>query len=142
TSKAAKVVIDHHVTQDDLGAVALIDTSAEATGRLVYEAVQALGQPLSKRAASCLFAAVATDTGWFRHKNTMPATFALADKLQQAGADPNYLYDAIYEQNTAARLNLLGLVLQRIRVIENGKVALTEVLCEDYTKTVAIPQDT
>ena len=46
----------------------------EATGRLVYEAVQALGQPLSKRAASCLFSAVATDTGWFRHKNTLPAT--------------------------------------------------------------------
>ncbi len=142
TSKAAKVVVDHHVTQDDLGAIALVDTSSEATGRLVFEAVQALGQPLSKRAASCLFSAVATDTGWFRHKNTTPATFALAEKLEQAGADPNYLYDAIYEQNSAARLNLLGLVLQRIRVIEDGKVALTEVLREDYAKTGAIPQDT
>jgi phosphoesterase RecJ-like protein len=142
TSGAAKVVIDHHLTQDDLGAVALVDTSSEATGRLVYEAAQALGQKLSPSAASCLFAAVATDTGWFRHKNTTPLTFALAEKLQQAGADPNLLYDAIYEQNSAARLNLLGLVLQRIRVIENGQVAYSEVLRDDYAKTGAIPQDT
>jgi|ERR1051325_6235396 phosphoesterase RecJ-like protein len=142
TSKAKKVVIDHHFTQDDLGATRLLDTSSEATGRLIYEAVQALGQTLSRRAASCLFAAVATDTGWFRHKNTTPATFALAEKLVQAGADPTYLYDAIYEQNTAARVNLLGLVLQRLRVIENGKVAFSEVYKDDYAKTGAIPQDT
>jgi phosphoesterase RecJ-like protein len=142
TSTANKVVIDHHVTQDDLGGIALVDTSSEATGRLVFEAVQALGQQLSRRAASCLFAAVATDTGWFRHKNTTPATFALAEKLQRAGADPNYLYDAIYEQNTAARINLLGLVLQRLKVIEAGKIAYSEVYKDDYAKTGAIPQDT
>src|SRR5262249_52047414 len=38
-----KVVIDHHVTQDDLGAERFVDPKAEATGRLVYEAIQALG---------------------------------------------------------------------------------------------------
>jgi phosphoesterase RecJ-like protein len=142
TSAAKKVVIDHHLSQDDLGAIRLVDTTSEATGRLVFEAVQALGQQLSRRAASCLFAAVATDTGWFRHKNTTPATFALAEKLTRAGADPNYLYDSIYEQNTAARINLLGLVLQRLRVIENGTIAYSEVFKPDYDATGAIPQDT
>src|SRR4051794_29122016 len=45
-SAAAKVVIDHHLSQDDLGALRLLDTTAEATGRLVWEAVRALGRPL------------------------------------------------------------------------------------------------
>src|SRR5438874_10103907 len=36
-----KLVIDHHQTQDDLGAVRLVDTTAEATGRLVFEATAA-----------------------------------------------------------------------------------------------------
>ena len=90
----------------------------------------------------CLFAALATDTGWFRHKNTTAATFALAEKLTQAGADPSYLYDEIYEQNTVARINLLGCVLQRLRVIDNGKIAFSEVFRDDYAKTGAIPQDT
>src|SRR5947209_1477243 len=60
TAQAKKLVIDHHVSQDELGAIRLADTTSESTGRLVYEAVQALGQQLSRRAASCLFAAVAT----------------------------------------------------------------------------------
>jgi phosphoesterase RecJ-like protein len=141
-STAAKVVIDHHMTQDDLGAVRLLDSTAEATGRLVYEAVQALGRPLSARAANALFAALATDTGWFRHKNTTPATFDLAAQLTRAGADPSSLHEHIYEQNTLARQLLKGLVLSRLKVIENGRVAYTEVQKSDYAATGAIPQDT
>src|SRR5665213_815184 len=56
-----KVVIDHHLTQDDLGAVRLVDATAEATGRLVFEATAALGVPLPKNAAHALFVAVAMD---------------------------------------------------------------------------------
>ena len=82
----AKAVIDHHLTQDDLGALRLVDTTAEATGRLAHEAIGALGVPLSPGMASNLFVAVAMDTGWFRHSNTTPATFALASELVAAGA--------------------------------------------------------
>lgn len=141
-SQAAKAVIDHHLSQDDLGAQRFIDTTAEATGRLVYQVAQALGRPLSQPAANALFAALATDTGWFRHKNTTPATFALAETLMRAGADPTWLYDQIYEQNTLARQLLTGLVLSRLRVVENGRVAYTEVHRADYAATGAIPQDT
>src|SRR5258708_1670611 len=35
TQAVSKVVIDHHLTQDDLGALRFVDTTAEATGRLV-----------------------------------------------------------------------------------------------------------
>src|SRR5262249_55154391 len=70
-----KVVIDHHQTQDDLGALRLIDTSAEATGRLVFEAITALGVPLPAVAANALFVALAMDTGWFRHSNATAQTF-------------------------------------------------------------------
>ncbi|MCI0638128.1 MAG: bifunctional oligoribonuclease/PAP phosphatase NrnA [Gemmataceae bacterium] len=137
-----KIVIDHHLSQDELGATRFLDTTSEATGRLVYDAMSALGQPPSSWAANCLFAALATDTGWFRHANTSAATFALAEKLMQAGANPTILYDMIYEQNTLPRLKLLGLVLFRLSVAENGKVAMSEVRKEDYASTGAIPQDT
>src|SRR5262245_46986360 len=46
-----KVVIDHHMTQDDLGALRFVDTTAEATGRLTFEGIAALGVPLSPHAA-------------------------------------------------------------------------------------------
>lgn len=58
-----KVVIDHHASEDDMGAVVFKDIAAEAAGCLVYDAAQALGATLSQRDASALFTAIATDTG-------------------------------------------------------------------------------
>jgi phosphoesterase RecJ-like protein len=141
TLAVPKVVIDHHLTQDDLGAVRLVDTSAEATGRLVFEAVQALGGHLTEHAAHCLFVALAMDTGWFRHSNTTPATFTLAAELVRAGARPTAAYDCLFERNTLGRLKLTGLVLDRLQTALDGKVAYTEIRLGDYEKTGALPQD-
>ncbi len=138
---AAKAVIDHHQTQDDLGATRFVDTTAEATGRLTYEAIRALGAPLTPKVASYLFVAVAMDTGWFRHNNATAATFALASELVAAGASPTALYDALFENNTLGRLKLTGLVLDRLQLVEGGRVAHTEIRRGDYEATGATPQD-
>jgi len=139
---AAKVVIDHHMTQDDLGAVRFVDTTAEATGRLVYEAIQALGATLPAEAASDLFVAIAMDTGWFRHSNATAKTFALAEKLVAAGARPESLFEHLFEQSTLPRLKLTGMVLERLQVVCDGRVAYTEIRRSDYAATGATPQDT
>lgn len=141
-SPAAKAVIDHHISQDDLGATRFVDTSAEATGRLVYDAIAALGVPLTANSANMLFAALATDTGWYRHSNTTPPTFALAEKLMAAGARPTWLYEQLYEQNTLPRLRLRGRALERLQAVDGGKIAFTEVHLDDYAITGAIPSDT
>jgi phosphoesterase RecJ-like protein len=139
--KVPKIVVDHHVSQDDLGATALVDVTAEATGRLVYEALTALEIPLTESMAGLLFVALAGDTGWFRHANTTPATFALAECLVRAGARPTLLYEQLNEQNTLPRLRLTGLVLERLQVVEDGLVAFTEIRRGDYEATGAVPQD-
>jgi phosphoesterase RecJ-like protein len=140
-SDAEKVVIDHHLTQDDLGALRLVDTTAEATGRLVHEAVTTLGMPVGPAIAHLLFIALATDTGWFRHSNTTPATFALAGELVAAGARPTQAYENIYEGNSLARLRLVGLVLGRLQTAAGGRIAWTEIRRDDYAATGALPQD-
>jgi phosphoesterase RecJ-like protein len=141
-SSAARAVIDHHLTQDDLGAVRFVDATAEATARLVAEAIAALGAPLSPSAAGHLFVALAMDTGWFRHANTTPATFALAGQLVQAGAQPTLIYEQLFEQYTLSRLKLVGLVLDRLQVTDQGRIAFTEIHRGDYEATGALPQDT
>jgi phosphoesterase RecJ-like protein len=142
SSPAAKAVIDHHQTQDDLGALRFVDVTAEATGRLTYEAILALGGPLTARAANHLYAALAMDTGWFRHSNMTAATHELAANLMRAGAQPTLLYEHLFEQNTLARLKLQGLVLERIAVALDGRVAYSEIRGEDYAATGATTQDT
>ena len=139
---APRMVIDHHRTQDDLGGLHLVDTSAEAAGRLAYEAIMALNIPLDKEMAESLFLALSTDTGWFRHSNTTGQTFELARELTLAGANPNAVYDRLYEQNPLGKLRLTGLALERLKTLENGQVAYTEVYQADYAVTGATPPDT
>jgi phosphoesterase RecJ-like protein len=141
TLPVQKIVIDHHPTQDDLGALRLVDTTAEATGRLIHEAISALAVPMPASAAHALFVALAMDTGWFRHANTTPATFTLAADLVGAGARPTEAYECLFEQNTLGRLKLTGLILSRLQVTHGGRVAHTEILRGDYASTGAVPQD-
>jgi phosphoesterase RecJ-like protein len=137
-----KAVVDHHRTQDDLGGLAFVDTSAEATGRLTYEILKALNVRISPHAAHHMFMALALDTGWFRHPNTTAKTFALAGELVALGAVPTPLYEQLFEAAPLGRLKLAGVALERLQVVANGKVAFTEVLLADYLKCNAVPGDT
>ena len=88
STAAKKVVLDHHVSSDDLGAEMFKDTQAEATGRLVLQAAEQLGVPFTPEIATPLFAAIATDTGWFRFSSTTGDTMRAAGRLLDAGANP------------------------------------------------------
>ena len=142
TSPLPRVVVDHHLTQDDLGGQSFVDPKAEATGRLAHEIIRALGAPISPTAANHLFMALATDTGWFRHPNTTPATFALASELMAAGANPTALHEQLYEAAPLPRLRLTGLALERLQVRAGGRIAFTEIYLADYPATGAVPGDT
>jgi len=137
-----KFVIDHHLTQDDLGATRHVDATAEATGRLVAEAFETFGKTPSPWAASALFVALAMDTGWFHHASMRADTFALAARLVDAGAHPHDLFELLYERNTLGRTRLMGRVLERMQVAHDGKLAYSEVYLSDYPATGAMPPDT
>jgi bifunctional oligoribonuclease and PAP phosphatase NrnA len=141
-SPLPRAVVDHHRTQDDLGGLQMVDITAEAAGRLAYEIIRALGAPISPSAAHHLFMAVATDTGWFRHSNTTPATFALCGEMVAAGANPTTLYEQLYDSATLARFKLTAVALSRLEVRAGGKVAFTEIALADYPATGAVPGDT
>ena len=141
TSPVARITIDHHRTQDDLGGPRYVDISAEANTRLVHEFRTALGAPLTPEAATALFVGLATDTGWFRHANTRPETFRLAGDLMAAGADPNSLYDQLFERSSPGRLRLVARALERLELLADGKIAVAEVRRSDYPETGAVPGD-
>jgi phosphoesterase RecJ-like protein len=137
-----KIVIDHHGTQDDLGAIQFVDRFSESTGRLAAEAICALRVPLNPTMASNLFAALATDTGWFRHPSATSVTFELAAKLVAAGAQPTPLYDAIYDRRREPQVKLGGRVQDRTTITGQGRIAYSWVRLSDYAETGAVPSDT
>ncbi len=138
---AVKLVLDHHVTSDDLGAELFRDVQAEATGRLVFEAAEHLGVPLNAQMATCLFAAVATDTGWFRFASASSRTYRLASALIEAGAVPARLYQALYENDSAGRLRLIGRAMARVQLDCGGRLIHTYLSQADFAESGAVPSD-
>jgi phosphoesterase RecJ-like protein len=136
-----RVVIDHHLTQDDLGATFLKDSTAEATGTLVLRAVRVLGASLTAEIATGLLTAIAMDTGWFRHPNTLPGTMRAAAELIEAGAEIDDIYRKLFERNTLGRLRLIGETLVGLRTDLDGRVAYATITRDDLIRTGAIPQD-
>ncbi len=141
-TKAKKMILDHHLSSDDLGAEAFKNVQAEATGRLVIEAADHLGVTLTEKMATPLYAAIATDTGWYRFPSSTSETYRFAARLIDAGAKPSAIYNALYEQDTLGRMKLRGIILARIIAELDGRLAYTHVLLEDFQKTGSLPSDT
>jgi len=137
-----RVVIDHHVSQDDLGAIYLKDTSAEATGTLVTRAAHALKVEITPEMATGLFTAIAMDTGWFHHPNTTPQTLRTAAELFEAGAKIDEIYRLLSERNTLGRLKMMGETLSSLETDLGGRISYATVTRDDFERTGAIPPDT
>ncbi|MDA7977370.1 MAG: DHHA1 domain-containing protein [Pirellulales bacterium] len=142
TSSAQKFILDHHVGEDDLGAELFKDPTAEATGRLVLEAAKHFDVRVTPEIAMPLFAAIATDTGWFRFNSTTPVTFQAAAQLVEAGADPAAIFQQLYEQDSLARIKLRGRILAQTESDLGGRLVHTHVLDEDFQSTGALRSDT
>jgi phosphoesterase RecJ-like protein len=136
------LVVDHHVSEDDLSDRWFKDTSAEATARIVYEIGLRLKVPLTERIATPLYAGLSTDTGGFRFPNVSGETFRVAARLVDAHANPTAIYRELFEQDSIARLNLVGRTLAGARVSHGGRVIVSTVRQSDIQEVKAVPSDT
>lgn len=142
SSNARKAIVDHHISEDDLGAELFKDTVAEATGRLVVDAAEWFDVPLDPPTATAVFAAIATDTGWFRFPSVTAETYRSVALLIEMGAEPSRIYGELHERQSAARLRLHGIALARMTVELDGRLVYTEVRQEDFQRCGAEPTDT
>jgi phosphoesterase RecJ-like protein len=138
---AKKIVLDHHVSGDDLGAELFKDMQAEATGRLVIEAADALGAQITPEIAEAAFVAIATDTGWFRFSSTTSDTLRLAARLMDVGVAADRFYQQLYENDTLARLRLVGRTIARTQSELNGRLIHTWMEQADFQAAGAHPAD-
>jgi bifunctional oligoribonuclease and PAP phosphatase NrnA len=117
--KVPRIVIDHHIPSDDrAGEIVLTDTTACATGELVYDLAFELGFEITPGVARALYIAILTDTGGFRFSNTSPRCHAVAADLLATGLDPEEMYQRVYASAPVGRLRLLAEVLQTLGVDE------------------------
>ncbi len=136
------IVIDHHVTSDGLCDVQLVDSSAAATGVLIYELLEALDWPIDFDAANALATAITTDTGWLRFSNTDSRALGVMGKLFDAGVEPDVLYKKIYQSDRPQRMNLLIKTLESLELHCNDRLAVMTISKADFDATGAKPDET
>jgi phosphoesterase RecJ-like protein len=89
--------IDHHISNLLFAKINHVVPTAAASGEVVDDLFEGMGITLDADTATCLYAALLTDTGGFQYSNTTPKVFTLAAKLSAAGADTAMIYKRIYQ---------------------------------------------
>lgn len=117
------VNIDHHSTTALFGDLNWIDSTAAAVGEMIYNLAKAIGAKISPEVASCVYAALLTDTGSFHFSNTTERTFKIASELVRHGAQPAKLSQAIFYSYPYAKVRLVGAVLSTLQRDETGRIA-------------------
>lgn len=98
TKASTVVVIDHHVTNEGFGDVAVVDPDVSSTAELTLAILRRIGWPITPTVATCLLTGIVTDTGRFQYSNTGPRTFLAAAQLVAAGAQPEVIGQHNYEE--------------------------------------------
>jgi len=121
------IVIDHHVSNDRYGTINLVEPSAAASGVVVQRLVDAMGLPLSRDAAVCLYAAIVCDTGRFQHETTTTEVFEFARRLTEFDVPVTSLSRVLFEEHRFAYLQLLGEALGNAHLVREQRFVWTAI---------------
>jgi phosphoesterase RecJ-like protein len=107
------IVLDHHISNTGFGTHRLVEPHAAATAVVAVRLLDALGVVLDREMATCLYVALATDTGSFRFDATTGEVFALAGRLVAVGAEPAEVARHVFDRRSFEAIRLLAAVLDR-----------------------------
>jgi phosphoesterase RecJ-like protein len=136
------LILDHHATSDNIGNCHLIDSSAAATGLIVFELLKHAGWPISEKIAEAIFVAVSTDTGWFQFDNTDSRALKVCAELIDAGIKPAKVYHDLFQNFSPQRFKLMIAMLNTLELHLGGRFAMQYLTQADFKKTGAKLNDT
>lgn len=119
SSKAKKVVIDHHLDPSDFADLMISDPSKCSTAELIFELVKLItgGQSVSRAYAEAIYVGIITDTGNFEHGAYSSDTFRIVADLLETGIEREKMLDLVYNDFSENRMNLLGFALNKRMVV-------------------------
>jgi len=135
------IVLDHHLEDAAEGDVVFVDPSYASVGEIITELFDVVGVAMPREAAECAYVAVATDTGGFRFSNTSPRTHRIAARLIAAGLDVAELSARMFERMSAPKFRLLRRVLDRLEILEDGRLAFSYLTLSDMRECGAAGED-
>jgi phosphoesterase RecJ-like protein len=100
------VNIDHHISNARFGSINVVEPAAAASGEVVFDILKALKIPLDANIATGLYTGIVTDTGGFKYSNTTAKVMETTAQLINAGANPEYIFKQLYEEQPLCQVML------------------------------------
>jgi len=131
TSKALKVMIDHHLEPEDFDDYRHWDINACASAQLVYDfIVHQLHHKelINKDVATCLYTGIMTDSASFKLPNTTSAVHRIVADLIDQGANNAAIHDLVYSNISEERLRFTGYCISnKLEILHEFNTSLISV---------------
>jgi len=111
------------VSNPRFGDLNYIDTTAPASGQILFELFQQCDLPITYEMADNLYVAISTDTGSFQYPQTTARTYEIGAELIRKGVNVGDLSQRLYESYPRRRIELLKALLNALQFSGGDRVA-------------------
>lgn len=133
--------IDHHQSNDLYGSNNYIDISAISTTQLLYRWFINQGIKINGKMASALYAGLLDDSKCFTDPRCDETTFEMAHSLIRLGADHEQISEVLFHSRSLASLRLKGVLLQQMKLVSDGTIAVFHLRVQHLESSGAILED-
>ncbi len=124
--KSKIINIDHHKDNTNFGEFNFVNANASSASEIVYKIFSQMDIPIDTVIAELIYTGIFTDTGGLRFSNSNPDSFDICGKMVSAGAKPDYINNALYNNNSLAKFKMRGKIHFDAKNMLNGKVCFLE----------------
>lgn len=135
------IVIDHHGSNNMYGDLNYVNPVSPACCEILVGMAEYFGIKISKDLGTCIMTGIITDTGGFRHQGITPDTFEYTAELIRLGVDIPDIYKRTMGTRTKANFELSKRVIDRMELLEDGKVSFSYITSQDELEVNAEPGD-
>jgi len=132
SSKAKKVLIDHHEDPHEFTDLTISETWRGSVGEMIYLFLRDMfvEDILDRDIATCLYVAIMTDTGNFNYASSYPEIFHIVGDLMKYGLEKDRIYSNVYDAFSEDRMRLQGYCMQHKMVVlpqyQTAYISLTD----------------
>lgn len=126
-SKAAKVMIDHHLDPQPFCDLTISYSEMSSTCELIFRALMGMGmlKSVNRKVAECLYTGMITDTGNFTYNCPRPDTLCIAAELVARGINKDKIYNLAMNTSSPGRLRIIGHALaENMELLPEARGAL------------------
>ena len=116
--------IDHHSTNVGYATQSLVDGGCAAAAMLVLRLIRLWDMELTPAIATCIYTAIATDTGCFKYANSNAEALRMAADCMDVGIPHEMINRVNFDMKSRARIELERMALDGMEFHHNGRVAI------------------